>query len=624
MYSYPPRVPFNYVAKDVLHPAEQASCANVDYVPLPYNVQDDPNMVGVHAAQAYIPTHALQIDPPQLSNIPSMPPITSIPFGPQFQVPVDLQPQPFPPSSRVDGLALGTQASPLAVAHHDTLDVRIDMAESPQDLSGYLSISQHLSAVQHDILHTDNPDFVLVPTSIETDCYSFVPTSIQTHGTNQAIITRPRHPSMPAWFPNGYGSQVTPMATPLVRSMSSMASMQTTSHATGDALFSNNETFSVSSRNTIQATMLDVDSVVSSAEMNSQSRETTSLLQVQYTSSLEQSFGPPSTVTSGMPTTVSLTLPTPFHRQDRLRLTLHPISIESQTNSDSSISSSPVSVLSSSSSSSSPSSSSSLTTWRPAGPIRRDRKVIGSRSQKKQHIQFSAITEFPIKTPLDSSTKSSSSLSGTSTSTNDALPGPNNGALKMFHWTPESFQERDYKPGDEIPKRPPNSFMLYRKDQCPGKSSGSNPTGVSGSQISIDSGQSWGGMTDDQKMHYRKLSEETRARFMAANPWYRFTRGKGSRQNGKVRKRKGKGKGKGKAKKKEVEVEDEDEDEDEDEKGSIGKIKEEDMDIGTSESESTRRSDAWSLAGAATATATASTDEEKDNVLDNSDGEQTP
>jgi hypothetical protein len=193
----------------------------------------------------------------------------------------------------------------------------------------------------------------------------------------------------------------------------------------------------------------------------------------------------------------------------------------------------------------------------------------------------------------------------------------------MFHWTPASFQERDYKPGDEIPKRPPNSFMLYRKDQCPGKSSGSKPTGVSGSQISIYSGQSWGGMTDEQKLHYRKLSEESRARFMAANPWYRFTRGKGPRQNGKVRGKKGKSKGKGKGKAKKKEDEDEDED---------GKIKEEDMDILTSESESTGTSDAWSLAGATTATA--STDEEQvhvipgkngsDNVLDDSDGKQTP
>jgi hypothetical protein len=51
MYSYPPRAPFNYVAKDVLHPAEQASCANVEYVRIPYNVQGDPNTVGVHAVQ---------------------------------------------------------------------------------------------------------------------------------------------------------------------------------------------------------------------------------------------------------------------------------------------------------------------------------------------------------------------------------------------------------------------------------------------------------------------------------------------------------------------------------------------------------------------------------------------
>ncbi|KAF9365555.1 hypothetical protein BGX34_009594 [Mortierella sp. NVP85] len=451
------------------------------------------------------------------------------------------------------------------------------------------------------------------------------------------------------------------MATPLVRSMSSIASMQTTSHATRDVLFSNNETFSVSSGNTIQATMLDVSAnamtnvdtananaypailgsdggyahkftvapdhdilqpcyspesatgSVSSAEMNSQFREATSPPQAPYASPLEQSFGPPSTLTSGISTAMSLTLSTPFHQQDRLTLTLHPIRIEPQTTSDSSISSSPVSVLSSSSSLSS--SPSPLTTWKPAGPIRRDRKTIGS---QKRHIQFSPITEFPIKTPLDSSTKSSSSsLSGTNASENGALPGPNNRALKMFHWTPESFQERDYKPGDDIPKRPPNSFMLYRKDQCPGKSSGAKPTGVSGSQISIYSGQSWGGMTDEQKMYYRKLSEESRARFMAANPWYKFTRGKMPRQNGKVRKRKGKSKGKSKAKK-----EDKDKDGDEDEEETIGRIKEEeDIDIMTSggDSESTGTSDSWSLAGATTA---ASTDES--DVLNDSDGEQTP
>jgi len=364
-----------------------------------------------------------------------MPPISSIPFGPQFQVPIDLHPQLFPSSSRIDtqfqqpfvpptahphlqtvdpatttihpfaslhqrtseqGLALGTQTSSLAVAHHNA----IDMAESSQDLSGQLSISQHLSAVQHDILNTDNPDFVLVPTSIESG-YSFVPTSTQTNGTNQPIIvstmrllvlnlilirlllmvlpfifghanldtascrsltlnqTRPRHLSMPAWFPNGYGSHITPMATPMVRSMSSMASMQTTSHATRDALFSKNETFSVSSGNTIQATMLDISanamtnvdttsanaypailgsdggcahkftvapdrdilqpryspesatgSVVSSTVMNSQFRETTSPPQA-------QAFGLPSTVTSRMSTAVSLTMPTPFRQQGR-------------------------------------------------------------------------------------------------------------------------------------------------------------------------------------------------------------------------------------------------------------------------------------------------------------------
>lgn len=155
--------------------------------------------------------------------MPPMPAIPSLPFSPHLEVTNDLHLQPFPSSSRVDtqlqqpfvpqtahphlqnvdpatmaathpfvDLHRHTPQQDLAVTQHDALDSTIDMAESLRDLSRYLSISQHLSDVQYDILNTDNPDFVLVPTSIDAGCYGFTPSDTQTHGTSQSVIVSVR------------------------------------------------------------------------------------------------------------------------------------------------------------------------------------------------------------------------------------------------------------------------------------------------------------------------------------------------------------------------------------------------------------------------------------------------
>lgn len=51
MYSYLPKVPFNDVAKDVLHPPEQPLCTSLEHPIAPYIVHADSDVVRDHAVQ---------------------------------------------------------------------------------------------------------------------------------------------------------------------------------------------------------------------------------------------------------------------------------------------------------------------------------------------------------------------------------------------------------------------------------------------------------------------------------------------------------------------------------------------------------------------------------------------
>ncbi|KAG0235024.1 hypothetical protein BGX31_004371 [Mortierella sp. GBA43] len=140
-------------------------------------------------------------------------------------------------------------------------------------------------------------------------------------------------------------------------------------------------------------------------------------------------------------------------------------------------------------------------------------------------------------TPSSSSSPSSSSPETTTTimtSTTAVAQDQDDGIEMFYNRTPESFR-REYSDDRVKPKRPPNGFMIYRREQCGGRQ-----PNESGSKISISSGKSWRLKTEEEKMYYRKKSEAERAKFATEHPLYKFSRGKGRDPKAKAKKQKDK------------------------------------------------------------------------------------
>ncbi|KAI8363231.1 hypothetical protein B0O80DRAFT_523839 [Mortierella sp. GBAus27b] len=248
----------------------------------------------------------------------------------------------------------------------------------------------------------------------------------------------------------------------------------------------------------------------------------------------------------------------PMHVQDvpQAQAAQHPsvhLSYPEASSSAASMSSSPLSSIPSSPSllaySTTPSSSSSRSGSGSSTPRNRKASSRQSRQHRTRIIQFPSLTRFPLTlpvskikdsmdvTPSSSSSPSSSSPETTTTimtSTTAVAQDQDDGIEMFYNRTPESFR-REYSDDRVKPKRPPNGFMIYRREQCGGRQ-----PNESGSKISISSGKSWRLKTEEEKMYYRKKSEAERAKFATEHPLYKFSRGKGRDPKAKAKKQKDK------------------------------------------------------------------------------------